>query len=43
MRDGFLAVREMEGIPPVDKYRRLERRMNKGLRLFAKHFLSLWD
>jgi hypothetical protein len=43
MRDGFSAVREMEGIPLTKDYKKLNRRVIKGLRLFAEHYLSLWD
>jgi hypothetical protein len=43
MREGFEAVKEMDEIPNRNRYRQLKRKMDKGLRLFAGHFLCLWD
>jgi hypothetical protein len=43
MREGFEAAKRMEDIPSRKETRYLLGRMNKGLRMFSKHFLSLWD
>jgi hypothetical protein len=43
MREGFMAVTAIGDIPQAKEYRRLERVMNKGLKVFQKHYLSLWD
>lgn len=45
MRDGFLAVREIEDMNFTTPHESqiLQRRMARGLNMFAKHFLSLWD
>ena len=43
MCEGFEAVVAMGEIPDAKTYRRLERRMRKGMKMFGKHFLDLWD
>jgi len=44
MREGFEAAHEIgDKMPDRHELNRLERKMNKGLKMFAKHFLSLWD
>jgi hypothetical protein len=43
MREGFEAVIATSDFPDAKRYRQLERQMNEGLNMFAKHFLSLWD
>jgi hypothetical protein len=42
MREGFVAVKEMDNLVFED-YKPLKRKMDKGLKMFAKHFLDLWD
>ena len=44
MREGFEAARAILEMPADAKqYRRLERRMHRGLRMLQTHYLSLWD
>lgn len=45
MKDGFLTVREYYDMnyTTAEEARILERRMNRGLNMFARHFLNLWD
>src|SRR4029077_10429539 len=43
MREGFMAVNKLEHIPSRKEQVSLERRTEKGLRMFAEHLLSLWD
>ena len=43
MREGFMAVKRLEGIRSRKEQVTLERRMEKGLRMFSEHLLSLWD
>jgi hypothetical protein len=43
MREGFEAVREMDDLSNRDRYKPLKHKMDKGLRMFAEHFLCLWD
>ena len=43
MRDGFEAARAMGDIFDAKQYRQLKRRLDKGLKVFSVHYLSLWD
>jgi hypothetical protein len=43
MREGFEAAKSMDRIPVKEEYKRLKRKMDRGLCMFAKHYLSLWD
>lgn len=43
IREGFEAAKEMDELPGADHYKVLKRRMDKGLKMFAAHYLSLWD
>lgn len=43
MREGFEAAAAIGDTPDIKECRRLERRMNKGLEMFQRHYLSLWD
>ena len=43
MREGFEAAKAINDIPTKEQYQKLKRRLDKGLKLFAEHYLSLWD
>ena len=43
MREGFEAARAIGDIPEKEQYRQLKRRLDKGLKVFSEHYLSLWD
>lgn len=43
MREGFESATAIGDIPDIKEFRRLKRKMDKGLRMFMEHYLSLWD
>ena len=43
MREGFEAAREINDFSSLEHYMQLKRIVDKGLVMFAKHYLSLWD
>lgn len=45
MRDGFLTAREIGDMNfrTVEEAKVLQKRMYKGLRMFSRYFLDLWD
>lgn len=45
MRDGFLSAREVSemNFSTTEQAQILQKRMDKGLKMFTRYFLSLWD
>lgn len=43
MREGFEAAKAMDDVAGIDESVELQRRVEKGLKMFAAHYLSLWD
>ncbi len=43
MREGFEAAKALDDLSTKEQYQQLKRKLDRGLKLFAEHYLSLWD